>query len=256
MFERLFKPKCPCDPAAKRWVEQRLAWLAGQLRKSAFSGGRIILPTREFFPDRYDGSEEAAHALFETVCLYMRVNPGAVRLKLVDHGDGGLGLANAAGEALGGTAGTWKVGGSGHVVTLDRSQLRDQMELVGTLAHELAHARLLGEGRVDPDVFDNELLTDLTTVHLGLGIFLANKPRDWMSGYTTWPGTTLKRPEYMNRPMYGWALAHLAYFRGEEAVPWTTHLDRFARLELEQGLRYLKETGDTSYRPPRPERPL
>jgi hypothetical protein len=43
------------------------------------------------------------------------------------------------------------------------------------MAHELAHQRLLGEGRVD--VFDNELLTDLTPMYNRSGVFLANNPR-------------------------------------------------------------------------------
>jgi hypothetical protein len=38
------------------------------------------------------------------------------------------------------------------------------------------------------DAYDNELLTDLTVVVFGLGIFLANLPR-WASQNKKWPGT-------------------------------------------------------------------
>lgn len=117
------------------------------------------------------------------------------------------------------------------------------------MAHELAHVRLLGEGRVKPTVFDNELLTDLTTVHFGLGLFLANSPRDWMSQYTTWPGSELKKPEYMSQPMYGWALALLAWFRREKKPAWARHLSSAARRELTEGLRYLEATGDSAFKP-------
>jgi hypothetical protein len=251
MFGRFFKPRCPCDPAAKRWVERRLQWLSEQFPQSAFSGGRVVLPTPEFFPDRFDGSEARAQELVETVCLYMRVNPTSIRVRFWQSDEPRVPLVNGAGQALPTAAGTFEGGDRKHLVTLGREAFARPMELVGTVAHELAHARLLGERRLDPEVFDNELLTDLTTVHLGLGVFLANSPRDWMSGYTTWPGTALKKPEYMNRPMYGWALALLAYFRDERRPAWAAHLSRFARLEVEQGLRYLEATGDTSYRPPR-----
>ncbi len=49
--------------------------------------------------------------------------------------------------------------------------------LVGTMAHELAHLKLMGERRVTGDEYDNELLTDLTAVFHGFGIFLGNLPK-------------------------------------------------------------------------------
>jgi hypothetical protein len=57
--------------------------------------------------------------------------------------------------------------GENFVIVIDRSDLGNPMNLVGTMTHELAHARLLGERRVDPEIYDNELLTDLTVVFMG-----------------------------------------------------------------------------------------
>ena len=45
MLDWLFQPSCPCDVAAKEWVEERLEWLAEEFEDSAFSGRRIVLPT-------------------------------------------------------------------------------------------------------------------------------------------------------------------------------------------------------------------
>ena len=95
--------------------------------------------------------------------------------------------------------------------------------------------------------FDNELTTDLTAVHFGLGIFIANKERGLEARHGKWAGTDLLRPEYMNPPMFGWALAHLAWFRGEDAPAWARYLHSGARANLKQGIRYLKATADTSY---------
>jgi hypothetical protein len=114
------------------------------------------------------------------------------------------------------------------------------MTLVGTVAHELAHARLLGEGRVDPREFDNELLTDLTVVFHGLGIFLANCPRHWRSHVTTWPGTDVPKPEYMTTPMYGHALAYRCWLREESNPKWARHLAPSARSEFKQAMRFLE----------------
>lgn len=252
MFGWLFKPKCPCDPMAKAWIEHRLRWLSEAFSQSAFSGGPIVTPTLRFFPDPFDGSDGAVRKLMDRVCDYMDVNPRAIDLVFVQSADR-LHLVNESGEALPGAAGTFQGGHRKHRISLDRAEFSSTPDLIGTMAHELAHVRLLGEGRLDGSVFDNELLTDLTTVHFGMGLFLANSPRDWMSGYTRWPQSHLNKPEYMNRPMYGWALALLAHFRGEKKPAWAEHLSRHARRELAEGQRYLSATSDSSYLPERRE---
>lgn len=151
----LFRPSCPCDSAAKTWIETRLRWLNEQFEDSAFSGVPVVLPTSHFFPDHYDGSEAAVR----------------------------------------------------------------------------------------------RMLTDLTVVFMGLGIFLANSPRAWRGQLSKWPGTTLNKPEYMSAPMYAYALAHLAWFRDEPRPAWAKHLHWHFRPEFKQALRYLLETGDSSFQP-------
>lgn len=253
MFDWLFAPSCPCDPSAKEWVEERLAWLADEFDDHAFNGRRIVLPQHEFFPSHYDRSEEAVRALLDQVCEYMDVIPDLVDMELVT-GAGKLWLVNESGDDLPGAAGTYQEDYGRFLVRIDRSGPGDPMELIGTIAHELAHVRLLGEGRIMREVFDNELLTDLTVCHFGLGIFLANVPRNWKSGDTRWPDTNLRKPEYMTPPMFGWALAHLAWFRGEQQPAWANHLSSGARANLKQGLRYLTATGDSEYKPARHRR--
>jgi len=250
MFDWLFRPSCPCDSAAKNWIEERLEWLAGEFDDSAFTGRKVILPTPTFFPDPYDGSKTAVRRLLDRVCEYMDVVPDLVALRFVADA-GKIWLVNESGQLLPGAAGTYEEGDDKFIIRIDKSGLDDPMGLIGTIAHELAHVRLLGESRIMSEIFDNELLTDLTVVHFGLGIFLANTPRNWDSQLSTWPDTELRRPEYMSPPMFGWALAHLAWFRGEESPEWTRYLTGAARTNLRQGLRYLLATKDSWYRPSR-----
>jgi hypothetical protein len=181
----------------------------------------------------------------------MGVDPRRVVLKFTSKA-GKVWLVNDQGQDVAHTAGTFQNLGDRYVIRLDTAGMGEPMELVGTMAHELAHARLLGEGRIDDGVWDNELLTDLTVVFLGLGIFLANTPRTWDSQYKVWPGTSLKKPEYMTLPMFGYALAHLAWFRGEAKPRWAAYLRWNARGEFKQGLRYLTRTGDSAFKPAPP----
>lgn len=248
MFDWLFPPSCPCDPAAKAWVEERLQWLSEEFDDHAFNGRPIVLPTEEFFPESYDGSSEAVRNLLDRVCEYMDVVPALVSLRFVSDA-GKIWLVNESGQHLPHAAGTYEEGSRKSIIRIDKSGLDDPMGLVGTMAHELAHVRLLGEGRVARDIYDNELLTDLTVVLFGLGIFLANTPRNWDSQYTRWPGTSLNKPEYMTPPMFGYALAHLAWFRNEESPAWASHLHWNARPDFKQATRFLFKTSDSTFKP-------
>lgn len=243
-----FRPTCPVDPHAKRWIEQRLSWLSQQFGRDVFTRRALILPLEEFFPDRYDRSTASVRTLADRVCAYMDADPERVELEFYTH-RGDLWLVNDRGQTLPRTAGLYDEQPDKIVIHLETSQFENPMELVGTMAHELAHLRLLGEGRISPQVFDNELLTDLTVVFHGLGIFLANVPRAWESEFKTWPGTDARRSEYMTQPMFGYALAHAAWLRHERKPAWARHLRLDARASFKQGLRYLWATGDSEFKP-------
>jgi hypothetical protein len=249
MLDWLFRPSCPCDPSAKAWIEERLEWLHEEFPDSVFTGRPIVLPTPEFFPDEYDLTKRAAWKMLDRICGYMDVDSELVNLQVYKLEDK-FGTVNERGEATTlVNAGTYQEEDGRFIIRINQNQLRNPMDLVGTFAHELAHARTLGESRAMSDEYDNELLTDLTVVHFGLGIFLANAPRHWAGSDSKWPGTNLRKPEYMSAPMFGWALAHLAWFRGESKPEWAKHLTHSARINLKQGLRYLRETGDSWYKP-------
>ena len=181
-----FRAKCPVDMAAKTWIEQRLQWLDGQFPQSAFNDKPMVLPTAQFFPDPYDGSEAgSAGAMLDRVCDYMGVAPGLVELELAADSGKNLWLVNESGQYLPPhPAGTYSEGREKFRIRVHEAGLDNAVGLVGTMAHELAHVLLLGESRISHDAYDNELLTDLTVVFHGLGIFLANTPR--VSGQSIW----------------------------------------------------------------------
>jgi hypothetical protein len=247
-----FSPICPCDPAAKQWLEDRLRWLSEEFGLHLLLERPIVLPTSEFFPDPWDGSPTAARSMFQRVCQYMEVDPDDVELEVFT--DRTPGSMVAIDPTRGFAAGTWQ-GGEGPWqkgrVRLERSSLDRPADLVGIMAHELAHQRLLGEMRAEQDAYDNELLTDLTAVYFGFGVFLANNPRKSTGELGYWPGTRLRRPEYLSEPMLGYALAHLAWFRDEERPAWAKHLRWAPHAVFKQGLRYLSKTAGSSFRPVR-----
>ncbi len=243
-----FRPTCPVEPHVKRWIEERLSWLSGQFGLGVFTRRAVILPHADFFSDRYDGSEESVRTLLDRVCGYMDADPALVEMELF-HDPRHVWLVNEEGHYLPTAAGTYSQKLDKTIIRLDRAQISEPMNMVGTIAHELAHLRLLKEERIPRNSFDNELLTDLTVVFHGLGIFLANSPRAWRSRMSVWPGTDVRRPEYMSLPMYGYALAHAAWLRGKRKPVWAKYLRMDARIVFRQGARDLFETGDSSFSP-------
>lgn len=244
-----FKPQCPVDAAAKDWIESRLIWLSKEFGRDVFVRRAVILPTNEFFPDPIDGTEDSIRNLLDQVCAYMDVNPNRVDMRLYTNKDP-LGLVNDSGKAVATqAAGLYQGDGRRTLIQLDTNGLFDLPGLVGTMAHELSHLRLMGERRVTGREFDNELLTDLTALFHGFGIFLGNLPRNWDGNYGTWPGTQLKRPEYMTLPMFAYALAHTAWHRKQPKPDWYPFLSFDLKPCFKQGVKFLTQTGNSKFIP-------
>jgi len=236
-----FRPKCPIDAQSQAWVDGRMKWLAGQFGMETWRNARAIEPTEKFFPDQFDGSERAVRLMLERVCGFMRVDPNRVILRLYSEGpDSSLARKLHLETAGKGSAGHYRVEEK-EIVGIETSKLNDPMALVATIAHELAHVRLLGEGHLTGQEDDHEPLTDLATVFFGLGIFNANSTfrfNQWaQAGWHGWKATTLG---YLNEQMFGYALGLWAKVRGEDDPAWTTHLRLNPRTYMKRAMGYLK----------------
>ncbi|MEO2091794.1 MAG: HEAT repeat domain-containing protein [Gemmataceae bacterium] len=232
-----FVPKCPVDTRTKAWVESRMLWLADRFGLDRLRAAAVVLPTDEFFPDRYTPDETGCRGCLLRMCGYMGVAPESVHLQIVDD------------EEMPDAAGLYQMR-ERSVISLARSQLEDPMRLMATVAHELAHELLLKGGYLTGDEVDHEEVTDLLPVFLGTGIFAANatvKTNFWTDGQTKfWANSKLG---YLSSIELGYALAVFAYFRGEDRPRWARHLRTDAALTLRDGLRYLHKTGDALFDP-------
>jgi hypothetical protein len=240
----LFRPTCPVEAPVKAWLETRAAWLLQEFGPERLLRRPVILPTPEFFPDEYDGSDEAVRRMFERVCGYMGVDPDPIELEFYSD-EGGPPLEDHRGHRTG-AAGLYERG-EGVTIWIELSRRDDPLALVGTMAHELGHELLLGEGRVTSDTEDHEPLTDLLTVFSGLGVFTANSSLHesyWQTGQ--WAGWSIGRRGYLDQRSYGYALALFALARREPKPSWTKGLRLDVRSAFQQGVRYITKTGDCS----------
>jgi hypothetical protein len=239
------RAQCPVDPPTKEWIERRMLWLTEQFGRDRLRATEVILPSSEYFPDPYSGTPEDAQGMLDRVCGFMRIEPGSVLLDFYED-------RNPVHDEHGrqGTAGLYDEAQGKYRVWVEVSNLDDPLGMVATMAHELGHVLLLGQGRVSADVEDHEPLTDLLTVFLGLGIFTANsvlRENYWHAGAVS--GWSMGRSGYLTMPMYGYALSLFAWMRGEAHPSWAKELRLDVRSAFKDGLRFLEETGDSLCKP-------
>lgn len=241
-------PTCPVEEDDKIWIDESMQWLLEEFGKKTFRDVTLVLPTDEFFPDEYFGDEDDAEALVTRVCNYMDVKRDRIEVEFFEdhYGEivGSLCFMEGSSE---GASGHYRKRRDKFVISLESSQLSNPMTLVATVAHELGHVRLLGEGRIHGGFEDHELLTDLLTVFFGLGVFTANSAfsfRQWSDNSSQ--GWRTERKGYLTEEMFGYALALFALMRGEQNVSWSEFLEGSVRTYFKDSLKYLEKTGEAA----------
>jgi HEAT repeat protein len=232
-----FAPKCPLDTWEKTWTETRMRWLADKFGIDRALKAEVVLPTEEYFPEPYQPTPEDARRMMERLCGYMGILSADIQLEVCQD------------VQLSGAFGHYDNTGR-PVIRIVESQLADPQALVATLAHELAHELLHGKGLLTAEVEDHEWVTDLLPVYLGVGVFAANatiSEDHTRVGDVSW--WSMARQGYLPARIFGYAFALFALMRGEEEPPWAKHLRLDAAAAVQEGLRYLRKTGDSLFHP-------
>ena len=245
-----FTPKCPVDLDTKDWIENAFNWLIEELGPEVLGAVEVALPTEDSFPDPYDGSRSSVRRMVERVCGFMDVDPSSLELQFFENEEDASRLHPLAadGGSRAHDLGTYQVRRDGkYLIRLCLDQSRNPEMMVATIAHELGHVILLGEGRLDPEHPDHEPMTDLLTVFYGLGVFSANTAivfEQWTNAQ--FQGWQIGGGGYLTEEMFGYALALFAYARGESKPEWSSYLKINVRSYFKSGLKYIVKTGNTS----------
>lgn len=215
----------PIDEATRHWMEDIFLWLIDTFGEEQIRSRQTLRPDPRDFPVKYDGTYEAALETMHIVATQMEVDPESIALNLFLKDDDTIG---AGGLYRGPQDGKY-------YIDIEVGMLRDPMSLVAVIAHEIAHIKLLGEGRIEGN---NEQLTDLTTIIFGLGIFNANSAFQFNSDKekTSWSNLG-----YLSQMEWGYALALYAYIRGERGPDWITHLSKNVKVDFMRSERFIYE---------------
>jgi hypothetical protein len=243
-----FSPKLPVSEEERLWVDQGFARLGTMLGRSRLLEAKVVLPNAEFFPDAFDRSEAAVESLVHRVCDYMRIDHNRIKMEIFpdeteELREKTLWYIKTGRHAAGiyfGHESTLDEDGS-VVIALRSTLLKDPLVLVATVAHELGHLILLGDGHLDSSTPDHEPMTDLLTVYLGLGIFTANsaarfQQHDHGGGWHSW---SMQRLGYLPQVVFGYALAKFAAERDEIQPPWSRHLSTNVRAYFKRSSTWL-----------------
>ncbi|MEU8804805.1 hypothetical protein [Spirillospora sp. NPDC048819] len=240
---------CPVGVAHQVWIEASISWFIGEFGRRPTR--EIVLPSPELSDGRFTGTPEQIDGMVEVVCELMRIDRSALTVELFDREDEDEEAARKGRRAVG----HFYVRDGRTVIGLDVTEASDAAYLIAVIAHELCHARLLGEGRITADRKDHERLTDLLTVFFGFGVFTTNAALRFGEtgrGFSVQPLGYLdertlnaacndgySRLGYLTEREFGYAMACYAWLRHETEPDWAGDLDPGPRAHMRQGLAYL-----------------
>lgn len=218
---------CPIDEDKRIWMESSFLFLLNLFGKEETKKRRVLTPNAVHFPIRYDHSEKSAFETLQIIADQMEVPFNNIDLGFYDEKVQFLLEKSPEGIYYG------KNEMDKFEILLSRGSLKEPERMVATLAHEVAHIKLLDDNNLD---FNDEKLTDLTTVFFGLGVFNANEAFKNFKDSKTYGWNALG---YLSQMEWGYALSLFAHIRGEKSPSWINHLAINVKGDFIQGQNFI-----------------
>lgn len=243
------KDDLPITETDKQWVERSLMFLAEMFGPEYFKSLITVTPEKKYFNRDFTGTEDDVDFILERLISIMHIDSWEIQLMFYSDQPTSFseGIVATASDKLHGgwrsSSGEYVDKGLGHKeIWIETGQLNDPISLIATMAHELAHYKLLGEYRMQEN---DEHLTDLTAIAFGFGIFMGNsyfKFAQWTgSGYQGWQ---MQKKGYLPEQIIAYAMAYLAHYRNED-VSWKHCLNKPMKKYFEQSYKYIKQEKST-----------
>jgi hypothetical protein len=250
---------CPVDASQQAWIEGRMHWFVEQFGLEA-ARRPVALPTAQFYPNLYTGTPAQIDQLITSTCAVMGVERASFSVELFDGSAAETEQRLSSRTSRKRSVGHYRLRDGRPVISLDQGEAAEPAVLTAIVAHELGHARLLGEGRVKSSNPDHERLTDLVTVFLGMGLFTANAAHGFKRTTQGWSAEPLGAITeqmlagsghgpywelgYLTEPEFGYALACYCGLRREPQPAWSAFLDPGVRVHLKRSLEYFAWVAD------------
>lgn len=232
------KPKLPITAEDKAWIEGALLAVKNDFGTECFDSLSTILPDNSFYNYNFTGQKSDAEYVLSQTKIYLGLEDLEVKLDYFnDHPvkmtDGTLlsSPADINGRWQSAT-GLYEQFDNEIVIHIESSILENPIQLIATMAHELSHYILLGEGRIEDN---DEYLTDLVTIAYGFGIFMGNSRFTHTINESDWQ---ISSSGYLPEQIIAYAMAWLAIYRKENTT-WKTYLNKSMLKYFEQSIEYI-----------------
>ena len=235
--------ECPVNSETREWLENCFLWFIDTFGREKIETVNILTPTPEDFPITYDGELKSVLSTLAIVAKQMEVSPNDIVVDIYEETrtefDAGgvfgnrLFLQNIETQNYSGGLYFGLQEDNKYHIALEKNQVNDPVSIVASLAHEIAHIKLLGEKRIEEN---NEDLTDLIVIIFGLGIFNANTAFQTKKDFDAWGWS---KSGYLSQMEWGYALALFAYIRGEENPDWANFLSTNIKADFEKSIEFI-----------------
>jgi hypothetical protein len=240
------KPKCPIDEKTRIWMEDALLWLMTQFTEQKLLQIQTLTPSKDSFPMELKADEQTANEILKILCNQMDIHFDNIQLlfyndtlvKVQEDGPMTISTEHYEGELYSSGQYFGKNKEGKFEIAIQQFQLAEHSKLIATLAHELAHVKILGENKLQEN---DEYLTDLTTVFFGAGIFTANSSGSIINKDRGWE---YYRQGYLSQQEWGYALALYSYIRREQDPTWVQFLAQNIQSDFQKSIQYMLANED------------
>lgn len=224
----------------RKYFENNLLWFIQEFPEPKFENRILLLPNSDDFPITWNLTRRNAIDALNIICNNMQINPSDIKIdfynninKEVNAGGTILFLQNDPKNSE--AAGMYhsKNENGKYQISIDEDLLKRPDALIGTIAHELSHVKLLGEKQLE---HNDEYLTDFACVFFGLGIFAANSAFQFYQQVDRWGYSKIG---YLSIEEWAYALALYSFAKGENKPDWTKYLTKTLRKDFERCMNYM-----------------
>lgn len=220
----------------RKHLELSFLFLLETFGKQNLINRKVMTPTWECFPFKFEGEEQQVKKLTNLLAKIMEIDPDKINLdfygtKVKEMGSEFLGedsdSKNAAGLFM-------HLNENGkYDIALSYSVLKNPDSLIATIAHEMSHIKLLGEGKIP---HNNEELTDITPLIFGLGIFNANASFQFRTNSEGWAYSNIG---YLSQMDWSYLLALYAHIRNEENPAWLPFVNSNIQKDTKRAIEFI-----------------
>ena len=236
--------KCPVDEEMRTWIEYAMKWMFSSFGEEFCKEQKVYLSLKELLND-FGKQQASLDDIASIVANVMHLNINEIALDIYEEGEKiiksnvePIYIKEEEGELPSGGLYVGKNEQGKYEVGIEKNLLQEPVTLIYTIAHELAHIKLLGENRIDEN---DEYLTDLLPGLCGLGVFCATSVFSYRPTANFW---SYRTSGYLTQMEWGYALAVYSWLKDDESPDWIVSLPRNIQSDYNKSLKFMEKNQD------------